>query len=199
MRVITGSARGTKLYTPEGMETRPTSERNKEAMFSMIQFEIQDKAVLDLFAGSGQLGIEALSRGAAHAMFVDASAEAIALCKKNAARTHLFDRSRFLISDYRNYLRKARGRDRYDIVLIDPPYATDILEVLERILDSGVVYPGTILLCETDGEIDLEKRPSLTGRVEQLRCNTHGRTAMTILTPRQGFDGGISGEESEAL
>lgn len=187
MRVITGSARGAKLYTPEGIETRPTSERNKEALFSMIQFEIEDKNVLDLFAGSGQLGIEALSRGAARAMFVDASADAVALCKKNAEKTHLFDKSRFLISDYRNYLRKARGRDRYDIVFLDPPYSMNIVEVLDRLVSSELVYPGSIIAVETDGEIDFSSMPEVENKLEVIRSNTHGRTALTLLTPRADF------------
>ena len=190
MRVITGSARGTKLFTPDGENTRPTSERNKEALFSMIQFEIEDKCVLDLFAGSGQLGIEALSRGASSAMFVDSSADAIALCKKNTQKTHFFERSRFLISDYRNYLRKARGRDRYDIVFVDPPYAMDILDVLDRLIDSELVYPGSIIACETDGEIDFSSAPELASKIEVTRSNTHGRTALTLITPRDLSEGG---------
>jgi 16S rRNA (guanine966-N2)-methyltransferase len=187
MRVITGSARGTKLYTPEWVGTRPTSERNKEALFSMIQFEIEDKCVLDLFAGCGQLGIEALSRGAAQAMFIDSSADAIALCKKNTQKAHLFEKSRFLISDYRNYLRKARGRDRYDIVLLDPPYDFDITEVLDRLLSSELVYPGSLIICETDGAIDFSSKPELLEKLEVVRSNTHGRTALTIVTPKENF------------
>ena len=157
MRIITGSARGVRLDTLPGDEvTRPTAERVKEAVFSAIQFDIEGRTVLDLFGGSGQMGLEALSRGAARAMFVDASADAIALIKKNAEKTRLADRCRYLISDYRNYLRKARGRDRYDLIFLDPPYAMNALpEALDRLVRYGFCKPGTIVVCESgdDGDI----------------------------------------------
>ena len=123
MRIITGKARGKSLETLPGTATRPTSERVKAAIFSSLQFELEGRRVLDLFAGSGQMGLEALSRGAAGATFADASPEAIAVVKENARRCGFFDVSRFLISDYRNVIRKAAGRDEYDLVFLDPPYA----------------------------------------------------------------------------
>ena len=120
MRIITGSARGAKLISLEGESTRPTSERAKEALFSMIQFEIEGRRVLDLYAGSGQLGLEALSRGAAFCMFVDQNPEAIAIVKKNAEKTRLADKCRTIISDSCNYVRKCAGGDKYNIILVDP-------------------------------------------------------------------------------
>ena len=134
MRIITGSARGVRLDTLAGEDvTRPTAERTKQAVFSAIQFEVEGREVLDLFGGSGQMGLEALSRGASSCMFVDAAEEAIALIKRNAQKTRLFDRCRFLVSDYRNYLRKARGRAKFDLVFLDPPYALRALpEALSR-------------------------------------------------------------------
>ena len=123
MRIITGSAKGKKLLTLEGDATRPTSERIKEAIFSSLQFDIENRAVLDLFAGSGQMGLEALSRGAASATFIDSATDAIAVCKENAKRTGLFDKCRFLVSDYRNFIRKAAHERKFDLVFIDPPYA----------------------------------------------------------------------------
>lgn len=157
MRIITGTARGVRLETLPGDDvTRPTAERVKEAVFSAIQFDIEGRTVLDLFGGSGQLGLEALSRGAAKATFIDSSAEAIAVIKRNAERARLSDRTRYLISDYRNYLRKARGRDRYDLIFLDPPYALHALpEALDRLVRYGFCKYGTVVVCESgdDGDI----------------------------------------------
>ena len=147
MRIITGTAKGETL---EGELTRPTGESTKEAIFSAIQCEIEGMAVLDLFAGSGQMGLEALSRGAVSAMFVDASPEAMAIVKSNAKKTKLFDLSRFLISDYRSYIRKAAGRDRWGLIFLDPPYASDAVgDAVRRILEADLAEDGAILVCES--------------------------------------------------
>ena len=119
MRIITGSARGTKLAAPEGMTTRPTAERAKEAVFSSLQFGILGRTVLDLFAGSGQMGLEALSRGAAFAVFCDSSPEAVAVIKKNAEKTHLSDRCRIIGGDSLDFLQTSARALRFDIVFID--------------------------------------------------------------------------------
>ena len=123
LRIITGTAKGKKLKTLEGEATRPTSDRIKEAVFSAIQFDVENRRVLDLFAGSGQLGLEALSRGAQSAVFIDSAREAIDIVKENARTTGFFDKCRYLVSDWRNYIRKASslGRDKFDLVFIDPP------------------------------------------------------------------------------
>ena len=110
VRIITGSKKGKKLATLEGDATRPTSERIKGAMFSSIQFDVENRRVLDLFAGSGQLGFEALSRGAESVTFVDAERDAMDIVKKNARDLSYFDVCKFSIADYRNYIRKASGR-----------------------------------------------------------------------------------------
>ena len=120
MRVITGSARGMVLRTLEGESVRPTTDKVKEAVFSAIQFEIEGRRVLDLFAGSGQLGLEALSRGAASVSFVDSEREAMEVVKRNARTTGFFDKCRYIVSDWRNYIRKASGKDKYDLVFVDP-------------------------------------------------------------------------------
>ena len=116
MRVITGSARGTKLDALEGEITRPTTDKVKEAVFSMIQFDIEGRAVLDLFAGSGQLALEALSRGAARATLIDQSRDAVAIITANAKKTHLYEKCRISAADYTSFIRGAAGRDKYDIV-----------------------------------------------------------------------------------
>lgn len=153
MRIITGSAKGKKLVTLEGDATRPTSERIKEAIFSSIQFDIENRVVLDLFAGSGQMGLEALSRGASSAMFIDSATEAIAVCKENAKRTDLFDQCRFLVSDYRNFIRKAAGERKFDLVFIDPPYAMGCCtEALHRLTGAGLLLPGALVVLESGEE-----------------------------------------------
>ncbi len=158
LRIITGKAKGKKLETLLGDETRPTSERIKEAIFSSIQFDIEDRRVLDLFAGCGQLGLEALSRGAVSASFVDASRDAIDIVKKNAKTTGFFEDSRYIVSDWRNYIRKAAGKDRYDLVFIDPPYAMECCaDALLRLENAGLLAPGAIVVLESGEEnIDVD-------------------------------------------
>ena len=163
LRIITGSAKGKKLVTLEGELTRPTSERIKGAMFSSIQFDIENRRVLDLFAGSGQLGLEALSRGAESVTFVDMEREAMEIVKKNAKSVGFFDKCRYSVSDFRNFIRKASGRDKYDLVFIDPPYAMACAEdALVRLKDSEIIIPGAIIVIESGEEkIDTEKLSAL--------------------------------------
>ena len=147
MRVITGKARGVQLKTPEGMLTRPTTDRVKEALFSIIQFEIPGARVLDLFGGTGQLGIEALSRGAQQAVFVDAREEACKLIRENLNRTRLSQDSQVVRSDYLQYL--ERCKDRFDIILLDPPYAEVFLEnALKRITEIDILESNGIIVAE---------------------------------------------------
>ena len=147
MRVITGSARGVQLKTPEGMKTRPTTDRVKEAMFSIIHFDIPGAKVLDLFGGTGQLGIEALSRGAAGATFVDQSDAACRLIKENLRRTKFENVGKVVRGDYLEYL--SRCREQYDIILLDPPYAEVFLEnALKRITEIDILRTGGIIVAE---------------------------------------------------
>lgn len=151
MRIITGTARGARLESLPGNDTRPTSERVKEAIFSSLQFELQGRRVLDLFAGSGQMGLEALSRGAESCMFVDASREAMAYVKKNAEKTRLFDRSKFLVSDFRTYIGKAIGQ--FDLVFIDPPYALSVAgDAVRRLIEKKLLAPDAIIVAESGSE-----------------------------------------------
>ena len=153
LRIITGEAKGKKLITLEGEATRPTSERIKEAIFSSIQFDVEDRRVLDLFAGSGQLGLEALSRGAASVTFVDAEREAMDTVKTNAKNVGYFDRCRYSVSDWKNFIRKAEGRDVYDLVFVDPPYSMECCrEAAQRLAASGIIIPGAIVVLESGTE-----------------------------------------------
>ena len=147
MRVITGKARGVTLKTPEGMQTRPTTDRVKEALFSIIQFEIPGAAVLDLFGGTGQLGIEALSRGAKRAVFVDAADSACRLIRENLKRTKLEQDAQVVKSDYLSYL--SRCRETFQIILLDPPYAEVFLEnALKLITEIDILQSGGIIVAE---------------------------------------------------
>ncbi len=185
MRIITGIAKGTKLYTLEGEEvTRPTAERAKEAIFSMIQFEIEGRRVLDLFAGSGQLGLEAMSRGAAYAMFVDASRDAMAVVKKNAEKTRFFSECGYLVSDYRSYLRKASGRDRFDIVFLDPPYKSEMLcEALLRLHEGEIIKDTGFCVCETDNETLILDNAEVMSKYEIIKNSGYGRVRIMLLRP----------------
>ena len=147
MRVITGTARGVQLKTPEGMLTRPTTDRVKEALFSIIHFEIPGASVLDLFGGTGQLGIEALSRGAQNAVFVDAREDACKLIRENLKRTKLEQNGRVVRSDYLDYLNCCR--EKFNIILLDPPYAEVFLEnALKRITEIDILHSGGIIVAE---------------------------------------------------
>lgn len=147
MRVITGKARGVQLKTPEGMLTRPTADRVKEALFSSIQFELAGAKVLDLFAGTGQLGIEALSRGAESAVFVDAREDACAIVRENLRRTKLEGQARVLRSDYMDYLNRCREQFRF--IFLDPPYAEVFLEnAIKRITEIDILQSDGIIVTE---------------------------------------------------
>ena len=152
MRIITGSARSVRLISLEGEEvTRPTGERVKEALFSMIQFDLEGRRVLDLFAGSGQLGLEALSRGAANALLSDVDRNACDVSKKNAQKTKLYEKTRVLNTDYKAVIRGCQGREKFDIVFLDPPYATDMLQdAIDRMVRADILSEGAIICCESN-------------------------------------------------
>ena len=154
MRVITGKARGVVLKTPEGMQTRPTTDRVKEALFSIIQFDIPGCKVLDLFGGTGQLGIEALSRGAKSAVFVDASDAACKLIRENLKRTKLENDAKVVRSDYMEYLRRCH--ETFDVIFLDPPYAEVFLEKsLNCITEIDILQTNGIIVTERALEKEL--------------------------------------------
>ena len=175
MRIITGTARGTKLMTLEGEATRPTSERTKESVFSMLQFDIEGRRVLDLFGGSGQMGLEALSRGAASATIVDASPEAVKVIKTNAQKTKLFDKCVILTKDYKAYLKGTK--EKFDIIFLDPPYDSNMLsEAMRIILEQDMLnYMGVVVL--ESGSDDIPEYGELTLR----RHYKSGRAYVTVL------------------
>nr|MBQ8891191.1 16S rRNA (guanine(966)-N(2))-methyltransferase RsmD [Clostridia bacterium] len=183
VRIITGTAKGKKLYSPEGESTRPTSDRIKGAMFSSIQFDIESRRVLDLFAGTGQLGLEAMSRGAERVTFVESDREVMEIVKKNARLCGFFEKCRYAVSDWRNFIRKASGRDIYDLVFIDPPYAMECCtDAARRLADAEVIIPGAILVLESCEErIDTE----WISDFEVIKSTAYGKkTALNILIYR---------------
>ena len=176
MRVITGKARGVQLKTPDGMLTRPTTDRVKEALFSIINFDITGAKVLDLFGGTGQLGIEALSRGAKSAVFVDAREDACKLIKENLKRTKMEQDSRVIRSDYADYL--SRCREQFDIIFLHPPYAEVFLEnALKRITEIDILQSNGIIVTERPLGKEL---PWEFENYTRSRDYKYGKTLLTI-------------------
>ena len=176
MRVITGKARGVQLKTPEGMLTRPTADRVKEALFSIINFDLPNAAVLDLFGGTGQLGIEALSRGAKSAVFVDQREDACKIIRENLRRTKLEAQGRVVRSDYLDYLR--RTREKFDIILLDPPYAEIFLEnALNCIAEIDILRDNGIIVTERPLEKALDVRMPGYSRSRDYK---YGKTLVTL-------------------
>lgn len=185
IKIITGTAKGRLLQTLEGDLTRPTSQRIKEAMFSSIQFDIEGRRVLDLFAGSGQLGLEALSRGAVEVMFTDMSRDAENIVKANAKALGFFDKCRYLVSDYRNYIRKAAGRERFDLVFIDPPYSMKCAkDAVLRLKDADMLNDGALLVLEM-GEENPDFNSEEFASFEVIKSTSYGKkTALAVLLYR---------------
>lgn len=173
MRVITGTARGRKLLEPSGMDIRPTADVVKEAVFNIIQFDIEGRRVLDLFAGTGQLGIEALSRGAAECVFVDESAKAVKLVRENLSRCKL--QGRVMQADALACL--SRG-EKYDTIFLDPPYDTTLLDkCLEIVQNVDILTDGGIIVCESRREKTL---PELKAPLSRVLDRVYGKIKITV-------------------
>lgn len=173
MRVITGTARGRKLISPEGTDVRPTSDMVKEAMFSILQNDIPGGKVLDLFAGSGQLGIEALSRGAAYSVFIDSSRTSLDIIRKNLLTTDLEQNSRVAMMDAKVFL--LSNKDLFDVVFIDPPYNQGIAAELLPLLEAHMTPMG-VIICETDNK---EVLPESVGEFTRKKEYRYGRIKLT--------------------
>ena len=183
MRVITGTARGVQLKTPEGLTTRPTSDRVKEALFSIIHFEIPGARVLDLFGGTGQLGIEALSRGAVHCTFVEQRREAVKLIQDNLKECRLEGQARVLQGDALAFLSSCR--EKFDVIFLDPPYQTDLMDrALELVSKIDILSEHGIIICETMADRQL---PQLPDSYEWGKDYRYGQIKLTI-GHRQGSD-----------
>lgn len=158
MRIISGRARGTKLYTLEGDSTRPTLDRVKESIFNIIQRDIKDSIFLDLFAGSGAIGLEAASRGAKKAILCDKSKEAMQIIKKNILKTHLENVVETYLLDFRALL-NDKLNEKLDIVYIDPPYKSDFaIQAVNIILENNLITKDSLILIETDRKEEVEEK-----------------------------------------
>lgn len=207
MRIITGTARGTKLETIDSLATRPTSDKVKEAIFSMIQFEIEGRRVLDLFGGSGQLALEALSRGAAHATIIDESREAVNMIINNAKHAKLYERCRISAISANAFLKGFSDIEKFNIVFLDPPYDSSLMhDSLELIAERDITATGAMIICETDTKPakkknkDEKKDPDklssavlsdvfaddslLRDKFELQRSTVYGRTRVTVLVKK---------------
>ncbi len=152
MRIISGKARGTKLYTLEGIATRPTLDRVKESIFNIIQKDIEDSTVLDLFAGSGAIGLEFLSRGAKRAVLCDNSKDAIKIIKQNVQKTHFEEIAEIYNMEFTKLVERLQNQ-KFDIIYIDPPYATDFIKIsLEKIIECKLINENSKIIVETDDE-----------------------------------------------
>ncbi len=176
MRIISGIRRGLKLTAPEGADTRPTADRVKEALFNIIQYNVPAESVLDLFSGSGALGIEALSRGCGYCVFTDSSAAAVKLTKSNLARAHFEDKAEVLQCTALDYLKQCKTK--FDIIFIDPPYNRGFLEpAISSIHSGGLLKTGGLIAVET--ERGGEAVPDSYYPIK--KSSAYGKTAITIL------------------
>lgn len=183
MRVISGIARGTKLNSIDNLSTRPTLDRVKEPLFSIIQNYIEEANILDLFAGSGALGIEALSRGAAYCTFCDKSYESIKMLKQNLQKTKLEYNSTIFIQDYKKCLKQLIGK-KYNIIFIDPPYKLNIaVNSIKLILEYKIIAKDGIIILETDEEErELKELENINLEVYDVR--KYGRVSLIFLRER---------------
>ncbi len=206
MRIITGIARGTKLETLDSDATRPTSDKVKEAIFSMIQFEIEGRRVLDLFGGSGQLALEALSRGADKATIIDESREAVNVIINNAKHAKLYDKCRISAISYAAFLKSFSEENKYNIVFLDPPYASNLMhDSLKLLAENDVTAIGASIICESETTPSKKKNhekkdpekltasvlhdvfsddAELMDKYNLERSSVYGRTRITVLTKK---------------
>lgn len=187
MRIISGTARGTKLYTLEGLATRPTLDRVKESIFNIIQNDIEGSIVLDLFAGSGAIGLEFLSRGAKKTVMCDSAKPAIEIIKKNIEKTHMKEKVELYNLDFETCIKKVKNQ-KFDIIYLDPPYDTDyIVKSIKKIIELNIIKEESKIIIETDDEQRILKEIE-TMDVEITDKRKYGRASIIFLRvmPRKG-------------
>ncbi len=184
MRIIGGRAKGTKLDTLEGQNTRPTLDRVRESLFNIIQFEIKESLFLDLFSGSGACGIEAISRGAKKAILCDKSKEAINIIKKNIRKTHTEEQIELYQMDFKDLI-ETKLKEKLDIVFIDPPYKTDYAcEAIKSILEKELYREETIIIIESDQDKKIEEQLKEI-EVEIVDKRKYGRAYLIFVKPKR--------------
>lgn len=182
MRIITGRARGVHLNTPKGEHTRPTAERTKEAIFSVLQFDLYKNRVLDLFAGSGQMALEAISRGAEYAVLCDSSREAVEAIRENAKKTRLSEQCTILFGDCFSVI-KTLPKQTFDLVFLDPPYAKGLIpRALHALLDANLLSDGARLVCEAASFEDVfSGEDVLASHFQIVKQSRYGVAFVTLL------------------
>lgn len=185
MRIISGTARGTKLYTLEGQATRPTLDRVKESLFNIIQNDIANSIFLDLFSGSGAIGLEAASRGAKKVILCDKSKDAIKIIEKNIEKTHLDKKIELYNLDYEALI-KTKIKEKIDIVYIDPPYNSDFaIKSIKYIIEKELIDENSNIIIETDDdEKMLENLKNIEVEITDKR--KYGRAILIFLKIRKG-------------
>ena len=184
LRIISGKARGTKLNTLEGIETRPTLDRVKESLFNILQNRIYDSKILDLFAGSGAIGLELLSRGAKEAILCDNSYKAVQIIKENVIKTHFEDQTKIINNDYKNTLDMLKD-EKFDIIFLDPPYESQFdIQAIKIIIDNDMLSKEGIIILETDNEKEKKEMiDKLDINVYDLR--SYGRVSLFFLNRKE--------------
>lgn len=182
MRVISGSARGTILHSIDDMSTRPTLDRVKESLFNIIQEKIEDTTVLDLFAGSGAIGIEFLSRGANKAYFCDKSPKSIEMIEKNLEKTRLREKAVVLNKDYTNCINELKNT-KFDIIFLDPPYKENFsIDAMKKINDAKLLKDGGMIIVETDEpERDIREIREINIDYKMYDLRKYGRVSLIFL------------------
>ncbi len=183
MRIIGGKAKGTKLYTLEGENTRPTLDRVRESLFNILQFKLQESNFLDLFSGSGACGIEAVSRGARKAILCDKSKQAIQIIKKNVEKTHTKEKIEIYQTTFEEFL-KTKLNEKPDIIFIDPPYNTNFAyEAVKIILNNELIKEDSIIIIETDQEKRVKQQLKEL-EIEIMDERKYGRVHLIFLEPK---------------
>lgn len=181
MRIISGKAKGTKLYTLEGDTTRPTLDRIKEAVFNIIQDEIEDATVLDLFSGSGAIGLEFASRGAKKVYLVDNSKQACEVIKKNIEKTHLQEKVKLFNMESQELIEKINNIN-FDLIYLDPPYKTDLIkQSILKLIEKNNITNNTLVILETDEEQKIKNQIENIKNIELIDKRKYGRVHIFFL------------------
>lgn len=180
MRIISGTARGTKLFTLDSLSTRPTLDRVRESVFNIIQNDILDSVFLDLFSGSGAIGLEAASRGAKEVILCDKEKEAANIINKNIEKTHFENKVKLYNTDFKTCLNKLNNK-KVDIIYLDPPYKTDMIkEALTKIIETKILKESSIIILETD-ESEKIKKELYNMDLEIIDERKYGRAEIIFL------------------
>lgn len=189
MRVIAGSARRLQLKAPAGYETRPTSDKTKETLFNVLMPYVYDSVFLDLFSGSGGIGIEALSRGAKKAVFVEKSRPALKCIEENLIKTKFVDKAQVFSMDVMSALRQMEERYQFDLLFMDPPFGKELeKEVLFYLQTSGLIHEDTLIIVEASNETDFDYVPKMLG-MDIVKCKRYKTNSHLFIQKRQGEGG----------